>query len=45
MMGALSVQAQKSAQEEQRQKKWQQLEEAANKELHSSATLIGNAAR
>ena len=42
---SVRAQAQKSAQEEQRQKKWQQLEQAANKQLHSSANLIGNAAR
>ena len=43
--GNLLLQAQRSAQEEQREKRWQQLEQAANKQLHSSASLIGNAAR
>ena len=40
-----ALQAQKSAQEEQRQKRWQQLENAASKKLHSSASAISNAAR
>ena len=40
-----ALQAQKSAQEEQRQKRWQQLESAASKQLHSSASVISNAAR
>lgn len=40
-----ALQAQKSAQEEQRQKRWQQLESAASKKLHSSASAISNAAR
>lgn len=40
-----ALQAQKSAQEEQRQKRWQQLESAASKKLHSSASAISNAAQ